>query len=359
FIDGGADAERTVAANERAYAQRTIVPRYLVDVSNRDLGCELFGHQLAMPLLIAPTGLARIAHPAGEIAGARAARSAGVGFVVSSASSDSLERVASEAGGLLWFQLYLWPDRAIVEQFVQRAASAGYGALVVTVDVPVIGNRLRDVRNGFSIPPRLSASTVADVLRHPRWLAGMRQRLRFGNVEDLVAPGAGSMEYARFVNRMLANPAADWATFDWIRAAWEGPLLVKGVLSTEDARRAVDHGADGLIVSNHGGRQLDDAPASLDVLPAIVEAAPTVPVLVDGGVRRGSDMLKALALGARACLIGRPWLYGLAAAGERGVTGVLDVLRAELDRTLALSGVPGVGSLTPEAVGYGGPGRAS
>lgn len=349
FIDGGADGEHTLRANEAAFARRTFSPRYLVDVSDRSTDCVLFGQRYELPLLIAPTGMAKIAGPGGERAGASAARRAGIGFTLSTMSSDSIERVA-EAGGRLWFQLYLWNDRGLVERFVTRAAAAGYSALVVTVDVPVIGNRLRDGRNGFVFPPRLRPHTAWDMLRHPRWLAGGPSRLRFGNVETAVDSGSGPLAYARLVNRLLANPAADWTMLSWIRDIWSGPLLVKGILSAEDAQLAAAHGADGVIVSNHGGRQLDGAPATLDVLAEVVAAVPALTVLLDGGVRRGSDLVTALALGANAVLMGRPWLFGLATGGEDGVLQVIEILRAELDRTLALIGRRSVHDIGPEVI---------
>ena len=352
FIDGGADGEVTLRANEAAFARRTLVPRVLVDVARRDLSCSLFGVEHALPLLLAPTGMAKLAGPGGEVAGARAAVAAGAGFVLSTMSNHALEEVAAAGGDARrrWFQLYVWPDRALVERMVDRAARAGYGALVVTVDVPVLGNRLRDVRNGFKYPPRVRPGTAADMLRHPRWLARLPGRMRFGNVEGLADEG-GAVAYAKLINRLLANPGADWSTLAWIRERWSGPLLVKGILAPADAELAAEHGADGVIVSNHGGRQLDGAPATLDVLADVVAAVPDLPVLVDGGIRRGSDVAMALALGARACLIGRPWLYGLAAGGEAGVTGVLAILRAELDRTHALVGCPRAADLGPEVVG--------
>ncbi len=349
FIDGAADAECTHRANEEAFARRTLLPRCLVDVSERSLSRSLFGDRYEFPLLIAPTGMARLAGAGGDLAGARAARQAGIGFTLSTMSSDSIEDVAA-VGGILWFQLYLWPERELIERFVKRAGAAGYRALVVTVDVPVIGNRLRDVRNGFVFPPRFRPGTAWDMLRHPRWLARGPSRMRFGNIEALAPPGAGVLEHAKLVNRFLANPGADWAMFDWVRELWSGPLLIKGILSAEDAQLAERHGADGIIVSNHGGRQLDGAPASLDVLSEVVAAVPSMPVLLDGGVRRGSDLVKALALGAAGCLIGRPWLYGLAVGGEQGVAAVLDILRVELDRTLALIGSRSLAELSPEMV---------
>jgi L-lactate dehydrogenase (cytochrome) len=257
-------------------------------------------------------------------------------------SSHSIEEVRAASSGPLWFQLYLWAERAILEQLIDRAAAADCRALVVTVDVPVIGNRRRDARNGFSLPPRLTWRTAADLLRHPRWLAHAPSAVGAAHFLDDagVSPGA-KMEHARMVNRLLANPSSTWSDLAWLRERWPGPLLVKGVLSADDARIAVDSGVDGIVVSNHGGRQLDGAPASIDALAEIADAVgDQVELLVDGGVRHGTDVVKARALGARAVLVGRPWLYGLAAGGEAGVAGVLEILRTEIDRALALLGRP-------------------
>ncbi len=347
FIDGGADAEVTLRRNAEAFERRMLRPRYLVDVSRRSLSTELFGQRLGMPVLIAPTGMSRVAGRDGELAGAKAAGRLGIPFVLSTMSSHSIEEVARVGSGPLWFQLYLWPQREIGERLVTRAAAAGFEALVVTVDVPVVGRRLRDVRNGFVFPPKLRRRTALDMLSHPRWLAGVPQTMKFANLLDSEAGAGGRpLEHAKLVNSLLSNPGASWADLGWLRELWDGPLLVKGVLTAGDALLALDCGADGIIVSNHGGRQLDGAPASLD---ALEEIAPAVggraEVLIDGGIRRGTDIVKALALGARACLIGRPWLYGLAAGGEAGVALVLELLRDELDRALALLGRPAIDAL--------------
>ncbi len=353
FIDGGADDEITLARNLEAFRRRTLRPRALVDVSTRDLGTTVLGDRYAMPVLIAPTGMSRLAGPAGDVAGARAAGRMGTGFTLSTMSSHSIEEVARNASGPLWFQLYLWPQREIVDRLVARAKAAGYRALVVTVDVPVVGNRVRDVRNGFAFPPRPSPRTAVDMLRHPRWLASVPSAIRFANVVDESGTHpTKAVEYAKLVNRLLVNPGADWGELRRLREVWDGPLVVKGVLTGADAAAAVDCGADGIIVSNHGGRQLDGAPAALDALAEVVASVPEgVEVLMDGGVRRGSDVVKAIALGARGCLIGRPWLFGLACGGEDGVAAVLGILRAELDRTLALVGRPALGALDAEVVG--------
>jgi len=339
FIDGGADAETTLRANRAAFEALALRPRTLADVSQRDTSATIFGERYALPLAIAPTGMSRIAAKVGDLAGARAAARAGVGFTLSTMSSHSIEEVAAaapEAG--LWFQLYLWRDPEIAPRLVERARRAGYRVLVLTTDVPVVGNRLRDRRNGFVFPPKIRPRTALDLLRHPRWLVQAPAAMSFANVEsDSRAP----MEHARLVGALLGSDTATWERFDRLREQWDGPLVVKGVMNAEDAVRAADHGADGIVVSNHGGRQLDGVQATIEALPEIAAAVGSrLEVLLDSGVRRGSDLVRARALGARACLVGRPWLYGLAADGERGVDAALDLFATELDRTLALLGVP-------------------
>jgi L-lactate dehydrogenase (cytochrome) len=342
FIDGGADGEVTLRRNLAAFERLTLRPRHLVDVSSRSLETTVLGERVALPVLIAPTGMSRVAGRGGDVAGARAAAAHGAVFVLSTMSSDSIEDVRAAASGSLWFQLYLWAERSILERLLDRARTAGCRALVVTVDVPVIGNRRRDARNGFALPPRVRWRTAADLLRHPRWLAHAPSAVGAAHfLDDAGVRPSGTMEHARLVNRLLANPASSWRDLTWLRDRWDGSLLLKGTLTAEDARLAVECGVDGIVVSNHGGRQLDGAPASLDALVEVAEAVgDQVELLVDGGVRHGTDVIKARALGARAVLVGRPWLYGLAAAGEAGVAGVLEILRTEIDRALALLGRP-------------------
>jgi isopentenyl diphosphate isomerase/L-lactate dehydrogenase-like FMN-dependent dehydrogenase len=340
FIDGGADAEATLRANEAAFAALKLRPRTLVDVSVRDTSTTILGDRYEVPLVIAPTGMSRIAAKAGDVAGARAAARSGAGFTLSTMSSHSIEEVAAAVpDSPLWFQLYLWRDPEIAPRLVERARRAGYRVLVLTTDVPVIGNRLRDRRNGFVFPPKIRPGTALDLLRHPRWLAQAPAAMSFANVVE--ADTRNPMAHAALVQKLLGSDTATWERFDRLREQWDGPLVVKGVITVEDAVRAAEHGADGIVVSNHGGRQLDGLPATIEALPAIAAAVGSrLEVLLDSGVRHGADLVKARALGARACLIGRPWLYGLAADGERGVETTLDLFTAELDRTLALLGVP-------------------
>ena len=351
FVDGGADEEVTLRANEEAFRRHAFAPSVLTDVSRRDLSTTVCGVRLELPVLLAPTGLSGVVHPAGELGGALAAVRHGTQLVLSTASSYSLEEVTAGARAAPWFQLYPASGRTAMDALIGRAEEAGCAVLVVTVDCPVVGNRLRDVRNGMTIPPRLTPANVVDGLRHPRWLAGLVTggRVTMKNL-DPSAPAWRASSVAANAMQLL-DPAMTWQDMAWMRRRWRGPLLVKGVLTPADARLAVEHGADGVVVSNHGGRQLDGVPATLDALPAVVAAVgDRVDVLLDGGVRRGSDVAKALALGARACLVGRPWLYGLAVGGVEGVDAVLGTLRSELDRTLALLGRRSVGDLDASAL---------
>ena len=352
FVDGGAEDEVTLRENRRAFADVAFRPRVLVDVSARPQGVRVLGEDLALPVILGPTGLARMVHPAGETAAAVAAQKFGTVSVVSSGSSVSFEDVAAAVDAPQWFQLYPWGDRSTIEALIERARECGYRTMVVTVDVPVVGAREKDLRNGLTVPPRVDPRTGWDVLSHPRWLAGLLggSQVTFANFTGLM-PRTRSTSGLAAATQGLLNPAHTWADLDWMVAQWGGPVLLKGVMTAEDARRAVDHGCAGVAVSNHGGRQADCLPGALDVLGEVVDAVgDEVDVLLDGGVRRGTDVVKALAVGARACLVGRPWLYGLGAGGAAGVERLLEVLQDEVDRTLALIGRPGVGTLDRSAL---------
>lgn len=342
FIDGGADAELTVAANRRSLDDWQFDPRYLRDVSARDVSTTVLGERIALPFGLAPAGLATVAHPDGELAAARAAGRAGTVFAVSTASGHTLEAIAEVASGPLWFQLYLWKDDEVVKALVDRAAAVGCSALVLTIDVPMVGKRERDLRNGMSLPPRIRTRGALDAARRPRWVKGLLTgpEITFANLAG-IAQGDSAATVGAYVDRALVDPTATWDRVDWLRRLWSGPLVIKGVMSREDARRAVEHGADAVYVSNHGGRQLDGAAGTTTVLPEIVDAvAGRAEVFVDGGIRRGADIVKVKALGATAAFGGRPWVFGLAADGERGVDRMLEILAADVDRTLALVGVP-------------------
>lgn len=342
FVDGGADGELSLNANRAALDRVQLSPRYLADVSRRDTSTTVFGTPVALPLLLAPAGLATVVHPEGELAVARAAGRRGTIFVVSTASGHRLESIAEVATGPLWFQLYLWKDDSVVSRLVERAERVGCTALVLTIDVPVVGKRPRDLRNGMSLPPRIRPSGLFDAARRPGWLKGFvtGPEITFAN---LASDGGGdsAASIGEYVDRELVDPAATWERVDWLRRLWSGPLVVKGVMSAADAEAAVQHGADAVYVSNHGGRQLDSVEATTTALTRVVETVGSrVEVFVDGGVRRGSDIIKLRALGARVALAGRLWFFGLAADGERGVERALEVVQTDIDRTLALLGVP-------------------
>jgi L-lactate dehydrogenase (cytochrome) len=356
FVDGGAEEEVTMRANRSAFEAITFDPRYMRGVGERDISTTILGTPVRSPVMLAPTGLARLAHRDGELGLADAAGREGSIFVVGIASGTTLEAVAERAEGPLWFQLYLWKGRTIVEGLVERARAAGYRALCVTVDVPVLGNRERDIRNGMRIPPKINLRNAFDAARRPRWLANIaRAELTFVNMRGV--PGAGGnsgLSLMDWVNRELHDPGATWDEVAWLREIWDGPLVVKGITHPEDARSAVDAGADGVVVSNHGGRQLDGGPATITALPGVVAAVgDRAEVLLDSGVRRGSDVVKAIALGARACLVGRPYWYGLAAGGTAGAQRMLEILNTEIDRTLALVGRSRLDELDPSVLGAG------
>lgn len=346
FIDGGADDEITVRRNREAFDRVELAPRALVNVETRDQSVTVLGRRLPTPLVLGPAGLAGVAYPGGEATVAGAAGQRGVPFVLSTAGSASIEDVAAVATGPLWFQLYMWRDREITASLVDRAIVADYDTLCLTVDVPMSGQRERDLRNGFVIPPRVTLRNAIDIARHPMWarrvLGG--PPVTFGNFADRGGPN-DVVTLGQIVNSQL-NPTATWDDAAWLRRMWPRTMVIKGILDVDDARRAADAGADGIVVSNHGGRQLDGVPATLDVLPEIVDAVgDRVEVLLDGGVRRGTDVVKALGLGARGCLIARPYMYGLAAGGAAGVLRSIDVLVSEIDRTMALLGCPSLAAI--------------
>jgi isopentenyl diphosphate isomerase/L-lactate dehydrogenase-like FMN-dependent dehydrogenase len=341
FGDGGAEDERTLRRNEAVFDEVELLPHPLSGAATRDLSVALFGRRLSLPVIVGPTGLAGLFWRDGERCAARAAAAAGTAFCLSHGSVCRLEDVAASDNAPRWMQVFIFRDRGFTRELAERAAAVRYDALVLTIDNQMLGNRERDIRNGFAIPPRFRPADLAGMALKLPWLWRMRNelpRITFGNY---VRPGEAA-DIKTLAGRMAAllDPAMTWADIEEVRRIWKGPLILKGVLHPAEARAALDRGIDGLIVSNHGGRQLNGAPASLDALPAIVEAvAGHIPVLLDGGVRRGSDVAKALALGAAACLIGRPQLWGLAVAGEAGVAHVLDIYRRELDRVMGLCGV--------------------
>ncbi len=350
FADGGAEGEYTLRRNEAAFVPVELLPRPLNGAAERDLSLTLFGRRLSLPVMIGPTGLSGLFWPGGEIAAARAAAAAGTAFCLSHGSTCTMEALAAGSTVPRWMQVFLYRDRSLTRDFVERAQASGFEALVLTIDNQLVGNRERDIRNGFTIPPRFSALDLMAMAGKLPWLMRMGPNLSTVTFANYASLGA-KMDLATIASKIpgLLDPSLSWREVDWLRGLWKGPLLLKGVLHPKEASEAPAHGVDGVIVSNHGGRQLDGAPASFDALPGVVAAVGgRIPVLLDGGIRRGSDVVKALALGASLCLIARPQLFGLAVAGEAGVARVLDILRREIDRTMGLLGVTKIAELGPD-----------
>jgi L-lactate dehydrogenase (cytochrome)/(S)-mandelate dehydrogenase len=347
FADGGAEDEDTLRANERAFERWQLLPQPLRGAATRDLSVELFGQRLAVPFLIGPTGLAGLFWPRGEVASARAAHRMGTVYCLSHGSVCSMETLAQSHAGLRWMQVFIYKDRGFTRELAERARESRFSALILTVDNQLLGKRERDLANGFAIPPRFGLRELAHYASKPRWWWSMRRelpRLSFGNYLREGSPAS----VANLAGKMagMLDPAMNWDDVAWLRTFWPGPLLLKGILHPTEAAQAARIGVDALIVSNHGGRQLDGAIASLDALPAVLDAVgSSLPVLLDGGVRRGSHALKALALGARAVLLGRPQLWALASDGEAGVYAMLEMLRQELDRSMGLCGLTNIGAL--------------
>jgi L-lactate dehydrogenase (cytochrome) len=341
YIDGAAEDERTMARNVEAFAHYQFEPRVLRDVSSLDTSTTLFGRSMSMPLIVAPTGYTRIAHSQGELAVARAAQRAGIPYSLSTMGTRSIEEVASVCDSDKWFQIYTWRDRPLVEELVGRAKAAGYTTVWLTVDTAVLGRRERDVRRGFTLPPKIGPGTLVDGALHPGWTLDFlrNEPIKFANVV-----GRSEMDGSTPIS--LANKVAShfdqslsWKDIDWLRSIWDGPIVLKGIQTVADAKQAVAMGVQGIGLSNHGGRQLDDAPVPLELVePVRDEVGDQVAVICDGGVRRGSDIVKAIALGADAVTIGRPYLYALGAAGERGVDQLFAFMREGLERTMALTG---------------------
>lgn len=354
FIDGGAGAEITLRANVADMERVVLQPRSLVDITDVDTSIELFGERLPLPMFMSPCGLMRIAGGDGELAAVRAAGRAGITYTISTASSWSIEEIAAEASGPLWFQLYLWRSPEVVRTLVSRARAAGCGALVVTLDVPVNGKRPRDHRNGMSIPPKVTPRNAIQVARRPKWFIDLLRgpAIGFRNLQG-IAEGSSAMSHQEYVNTQLVNPRASWDDVAALRGQWDGPLILKGVMSAQDAASARNAGADAVVVSNHGGRQLDSLASSISTLPRILDAVGgSMPVLVDGGIRSGTDIVKARAMGAAAVGIGRPWAWGVGAGGEKGVSRALEILRDEVEETLCLLGHPQASTLDRAQVDY-------
>ena len=349
YIDGGAEDERTLRANCHAFEEVAFRPRCAVATPACDLRVSVLGRSLSMPLILAPVGSSRLMYPRGEEAAASAAGAAGIAYTLSTLSGCRLEDVAAASKGLLWYQLYLVGGRDCALSAIERAKAAGFSALVVTIDTAVAGMRERDLRNGakelLSGNLRSKLQFVSKLLIKPRWLAGFLADGGLMKFPNVVIPGTGPMLYAD-VTAALEHSVVTWEDVEWIRRAWDGPIVIKGVHTRDDARRAVDVGANALVVSNHGGRQLDSVPPTLRILPEVVASVgDQIEVLLDGGIRRGSDIVKALCLGARAVMAGRAYAYGLGAAGGAGVARAIEILRVDFIRTLKLLGCPSVAKL--------------
>jgi L-lactate dehydrogenase (cytochrome) len=354
YIDGGAEDESALFRNSDAYRRIEFRPRVLRDVSNVDPSTTLLGQRLAFPLVLAPTGFNRIADPQGELAVARAAARAGIPYTLSMAlGTRSLEEIAEVSDGPKWFQVYVWRDRGLVAEMIRRAAAAGFETLVLTVDTAVFGRRERDVRRGYTLPPKLGLDTIIDGIRHPGWTWRFirNEPIIFSNIEGReVGDGSDAVVLADYVNSQF-DPSLSWKDIEWLRSVWSGPIVLKGIQTVEDARLAVDQGVEAIVLSNHGGRQLDSAPATVELLPEVADAVGgRIEIICDGGVRRGADIVKAVALGATAAMAGRPYLYGLGAAGEAGVDHVLGLLEGGVTRTMSLIGCRTTTDLNPDYV---------
>ena len=349
YLDGGAEGEVTLRENCRIFNDVTFRPRHAVEVAKCDLRTRVLGLDLALPFLLAPVGYSRLMHPGGEVAAARAAGRAGTGYILSTISGHKLEDVKAGSTGPVFYQLYLMGGRGAAEASIERARVAGFSALVVTIDTPVSGIRERDYRNGMkeliSGGPLEKIPYLLQILSRPGWLINFLMDGGVPLLPNVVVPGKGPMPLVD-INAALAESTATWADFRWIREIWRGPIVVKGVLTSDDARHAIDAGAAAISVSNHGGRQLDGVPASLRALPEVVDAVKgEIEVFMDGGIRRGADIVKAICMGARAVLCGRAYAYGLAAAGEAGVDRAIEILHTDLERTLRLLGCASVAEL--------------
>jgi L-lactate dehydrogenase (cytochrome) len=351
YLDGGAEGELTLRENCRAFEDVTFRPRQAVAIPDYDLKVRVLGAELSFPALLAPVGYSRLLHPGGEVAAAKAAGAAGTAYILSTISGHRLEAVKQASSGPVWYQLYLVGGRGAAEAAIERARQAGFSALVVTVDTPVAGMRERDLHNGMKellgSRPLAKIPFLGQFVGRPRWVARFLLDGGIPKLENVVVPGKGPMRLMD-VTAALGGAVLTWADFRWLRELWPGPIVVKGVLTGEDARRAVDEGAAAVVVSNHGGRQMDSVSATLRALPEVAAAVGSqAEVLMDGGIRRGSDIVKAICMGARAVLVGRAYAYGLSSSGEAGVSRALEILRDGVARTLTLLGCPSIAKLDP------------
>ena len=353
YIDGAAEDELTLTANQSAFARVTFRPRVLRGVSDVSLTSSILGAPLAYPLVLAPTGFTRIADPEGELAVARSAARAGLPYTLSTLATRSIEEVRAVSDGRLWFQIYAWRDRGLVKEMIDRAREAKYEAMVLTVDTPVLGRRERDVRRGFSLPPTIGPGTIIDGVRHPGWTWSFLRSdpIRFANVAG-TSHGASPVTLSDFINTQF-DPTLSWEDVDWLRSVWDGPIVLKGIQTTDDAVLGVERGVDVIALSNHGGRQLDGAPAIFSLVAPVADAvAGRAEIICDGGVRRGSDIVKAIAAGATAAMAGRAYLFALGAAGEPGVDTVLRWFAKDMTRTMNLLGVGHIAELDRELLEF-------
>ena len=353
YIEGGSEEEATLRRNRDVFSEIAFKPRSLVDVSKRDIGITLFGRRSAAPFMIGPTGFSGLLTHEGDIVLASAAAAAGIPFILSNASTVPLERVVEAAGGRVWMQVYMYRTRDFVAKLADRAERAGVEALVVTTDSAIYGKREWDLRN-YARPLKLDLRNTFDVLAHPRWMLDVlwpHGMPHFANLGDLLPPGQNSVSGAATALAKELDPSLSWDDIRWLRDRWPGRLIIKGLLHPDDAARAVSLGADGIVLSNHGGRQLDGAVSAMDVLPEVVEAVKgRLAIMLDGGFRRGSDIVKAMALGADAVLVGRATTWGLAAGGRQGADRAIEILMTEVDRVIALMGCSSVAALDPQYV---------
>lgn len=353
YFDGAAEDELTKVENSNAFSKIELRPRVLVDVSKIDTSTTIMGQEVPFPIALSPTGFTRIAHPQGELAVARVAGAVNLPYTLSTLGTRSIEEVARVATGPLWYQLYVWKDRGLSRELVERARDNGYKAIMLTVDTPVFGRRERDVRRGFTLPPKIGLETFVDGVLHPKWTWDFvrSEPITFSAVAGRKSvDGSTAVTLSDYVNSQF-DPTLSWTDLEWIREVSGLPLMLKGIQSVEDAKRAAELGVDAIALSNHGGRQYDGAPAPIALLPRVVDAVGnSIEVLVDGGVRRGSDVVKACALGARAVMFGRPYLYGLGAGGEMGVRWALDHITSGVTRTMGLIGETSIRNLSAGVV---------
>ena len=355
YVEAGAYSEQTLRANRADLERITLRQRVLVDVSQRDTGTTILGEKASLPIALAPIGIGGMQWANGEILACRAAQAAGVPYTLGTMSICSIEDVAEAVDKPFWFQLYVMKDRGFVRSLVERALAARCSALVLTVDLQVLGQRHADIKNGLSVPPSLKLRNLLDMATKPAWAWRMltAKRWTFGNLAGHVKGERGVKEIADWVSHQF-DPTLNWSDVEWIRSIWPGKLIIKGILDADDARTACQAGASAIVVSNHGGRQLDGAPSTISKLPKIVEAVGSeTEVLFDGGVRSGQDVMRALALGARACLVGRAYIYGLGAGGEAGVATAIEILRKELSVTMALTGTRSIDEIDERVLDAG------